>query len=176
MKDFTVLSNKKLLELRGTRPRTNKGYSVSTPSKIAWCVQCAIIFSNKWLYQNISRTLQIHDQGASHNLLSVGWSFKMANTWSLINATRGNAQHLLFLVLTIDENGWFYFNRQEWLILIFVSTRLVDSIQTENQHSGRCMLFWNNKFPFWWWETTKWVTESTKCEPISTKWGTETWN
>ena len=36
VKNFTVLSNKKLLELRGTRPRTNKGNSVSTPSKIAF--------------------------------------------------------------------------------------------------------------------------------------------
>ena len=35
-KDFTFLSNDKLLELRGTRPRTNKGYSVSTPSKMAF--------------------------------------------------------------------------------------------------------------------------------------------
>ena len=139
-------------------------------------VQYLIIFSNKWLYLNISRTLQIHDQGDSHNLLSVGWSFKMANTWSLINATWGNAQHLLFLLWTIEENGWFFFNQQEWLILVFLSTRFVDSTQTENQHSGRCMQFWNYKFPFWRWETTKWVTESTKCEPLSTKWVTETWN
>ena len=125
------------------------------------------IFSNKWLYLDISRILQIHDQGNSDILLSVGWSFKMA--WSLINATRCNAQKLFFQHLTIDENGWFYFNRQEWLILVFLSPRLVDSTQTENQHSGRCM-------PFWRWETTKWVTEATKCEPLSTKWVTETWN
>ena len=39
------------------------------------------IFSNKWLYLDISRILQIHDQGNSDILLSVGWSFKMANTW-----------------------------------------------------------------------------------------------
>ena len=36
VKEFTFLSNDKLLELRGTRPRTNKGYSVSTPSKMAF--------------------------------------------------------------------------------------------------------------------------------------------
>ena len=179
------------------------------------------IFSNKWLYLNISRILQIHDQGNSDILLSVGWSFKMANTWDhwsmhddsnrsilLLEASKYFLRHLFastfvvktvsstqwsmqlndqcnlvqctiaqcalhtklfFQHLTIDENGWFYFNRQEWLILVFLSSRLVDSTQTENQHSGRCM-------PFWRWETTKWVTESTKCEPLSTKWVTETWN
>ena len=36
VKEFTFLSNDKLLELRGTRPRTNKGYSVSIPSKMAF--------------------------------------------------------------------------------------------------------------------------------------------
>ena len=36
VKEFTFLSNDKLLELRGTRPRTNRGYSVSTPSKMAF--------------------------------------------------------------------------------------------------------------------------------------------
>ena len=106
-----------------TRPRTNKGYSVSTPMQqeglpLIWFVQYLIIYSNKWLFLNISRTLQIHDQGDSHNLLSVGWSFKMANKWSLINATWGNAQHLLFLLWTIDKNGWFwYFYWQDLLIL-----------------------------------------------------------
>ena len=75
------------------------------------------IFSNKWLYLNISRILQIHDQGSSDILLSVGWSFKMANTWSLINATRCNAHKI---ILPIFDN-W-----REWLILL-QSTRMVDS-------------------------------------------------
>ena len=47
----------------------------------------------------------------------------------------------------IDKNCWFvYF---QW---------------PENQHSGQCMYFCFYTFPFWRWETTKWVTESTESE------------
>ena len=143
VKEFTFLSNDKLLELRGTRPRTNKGYSVSTPSKIAFLLSD---LSNTWSYfpkndsLNISRTLLIHDQGDSHNLLSVGWSFKMANKWSLINATWGNAQHLLFLLWTIDKNGWFwYFYRQDLLILPKQRINILDDacyFETTSSHFG----------------------------------------
>ena len=77
-------------------PGQGRTSSTRSPPPARWPSSDLIcpIFSNKWLYLNISRTLQIHDQGDSHNLLSVGWSFKMANKWSLINATWGNAQHL----------------------------------------------------------------------------------
>ena len=34
--EFTLLSDEKLLALRGRRPRTNKLYSTHTPSKIAF--------------------------------------------------------------------------------------------------------------------------------------------
>ena len=107
---------------------------------LIWFVQYLIIFSNKWIYLNISRTLQIHDQGDSHNLLSVGWSFKMANKWSLINATWGNAQHLLFLLWTIDKNGWFwYFYRQDLLILPKQRINILDDacyFETTSSHFG----------------------------------------
>ena len=69
---------------------------------------------------------------------------------------------------------WFGFIGQELLILGFWRTRIVDSTQIENQHSGRRMTFWKYTFPLCWSETTKWVTESTKWEYISTKWATET--
>ena len=69
---------------------------------------------------------------------------------------------------------WFVFFGQELLILGFWRTRIVDSTQIENQHSGRRMTFWKYTFPFCWSETTKWVYESTKWEYISTKWATET--
>ena len=69
---------------------------------------------------------------------------------------------------------WFGFIGQELLILRFWRTRIVDSTQIENQHSGRRMTFWKYTFPLCWSETTKWITESTKWEYISTKWATET--
>ena len=69
---------------------------------------------------------------------------------------------------------WFGFIGQELLILGFWRTRIVDSTQIENQHSGRRMTFWKYTFPLCWSETTKWITESTKWEYISTKWATET--
>ena len=91
------------------------------------------IFSNKWLYLNISRILQIHDQGNSDILLSVGWSFKMANTWDhwsmqlgamhSVHCTQNYSSNIWQLTrmvdsTSIDKNGWFwYFYRQDWLIL-----------------------------------------------------------
>ena len=74
----------------------------------------------------------------------------------------------------LDTICWFGFIGQELLILGFWRTRIVDSTQIENQHSGRRMTFWKYTFPFCWSETTKWVYESTKWEYISTKWATET--
>ena len=80
------------------------------------------IFSNKWLYLNISRILQIHDQGNSDILLSVGWSFKMANTWDhwsmhddsnrsilLLEASKYFLRHLFastFVVKTVSSTQW----------------------------------------------------------------------
>ena len=69
-----------------------------------------------------------------------GWSFKMANKWSLINATWGNAQHLLFLLWTIDKNGWFwYFYRQDLLILPKQRINILDdacNFETTSSHFG----------------------------------------
>ena len=52
-------------------------------------------------------------------------------------------------------------------------TNFVVASRFKNQHSGRCPIFCHPKmsnFPSGCSKTTKWVTESTNGDPISTKW------
>ena len=75
------------------------------------------------------------------------WKHTLAK--SAINANCATLQPLK-LVIWIDT-CW----RTVVLILGFWRTRIVDSTQIENQHSGWRMTFWKCPIPFCWSETTK---------------------
>ena len=104
------------------------------------------IFSNKWLYLDISRILQIHDQGNSDILLSVQCT-------KIILPTFDNWREWLILLqstrmvdsgICIDKIGWFYPNREStfWTMHAILELHIPILAMRNNKMGHRINKMW----------------------------------